>query len=312
MHRTADPSPTRQRLTLRDRKLIESNLRDGKTISAIARILRKWPSVIRYEVKNHLTDGVYLAREAHRQAKALRSTSRKRGFLIELHPLCQEHITHRLRENWSPEAISVELHNLEDPSLRAFSPNAIYDFIYGREDLGLAIYLHTMRAKRHKHKKGKKQQYDRYPSKQRTGWETDTMMFYGSCYAVSVTVDCYSLRVILSRMLVEDIMEKAFAVEKAVSLGDIHHLTYDQREENDSLVFFRRHRGVQSTVSEGPHDKPVVENTIKYLRPYFRFIDVDNLTDMDVDFIADSYNNKIRKKHGWRSPNQVGLLLNTV
>lgn len=311
MHRTAAPSPTRQRLTLRDRKRIESYLRSGKTVSDVARLLNRWPSCIRYEINNHLTEGVYIAVEAHAQAKLLRSTARRGGGVIESNPLLEEVVVDKLREFWSPEAVSAFIHNQEDESLPGVSINTIYRYIYRHPDKALYLYLRS-RKTRLKKRSGKPRQYDRYPSKQRTGWETDTMMFSGCPWAVSVTVECESLRVVLSLMRTEDVMDKAIAIKKVIALEEPTKIIYDQREENNSSMHFRRYWGVQSVISEGPWDKPVVENTIGFLRPYFRLVDVEGLTEQDLDYIAESYNNRWRKKHGWRSPNQVGLLLNTV
>jgi hypothetical protein len=103
----APPARTRrpQFLSLAEREEISRGIAAGETIRAIARRLHRSPSTISREVERNKGARRYRAVDA--DDRAWRRARRPKTCLLAQRPRLATFVADKLRENWSPEQISV-------------------------------------------------------------------------------------------------------------------------------------------------------------------------------------------------------------
>ena len=115
-------------LTIDERSCIEYNLRNGVSISTIARVLRRNKSTVSRELRRNKEKGEYQPVKAQAAYQERRKNCIPEVNIYE--PL-KEYIISNLKQRWSPEQIAnrVKIEHPNDPRMRV-SFTSIYNWIY--------------------------------------------------------------------------------------------------------------------------------------------------------------------------------------
>src|SRR5262245_42326563 len=107
-----------QRLTYFERQVIQSGIRVGKAVRAIARSLARDHRVIQKEVKRNTGGGrMYDARIAQRLAEGREKKRHTPKLEKYENEDLRKYIVSKLKENWSPEQIAGVLKEQPPPGL---------------------------------------------------------------------------------------------------------------------------------------------------------------------------------------------------
>jgi len=116
----------------------------------IAAVLGRNVSSISREIRCRKTKGNYDPEKAHHKARVKRQNSKYQGMKIVGNAPLREYIETKLQEDWSPEAISGRIHDV-DRQLKYISAKGIYKFI--QSVYGARFFRHlTYKGKRRKPK----------------------------------------------------------------------------------------------------------------------------------------------------------------
>ena len=133
--RPDDWSPAPGRLSAEEREEIMVGLRDGESMSSVARRLGRSPSTITREVEANGGSQNYGAWRAHCRARA--QVRRPKAAKLD-HPLLVEQVSTWLEELWSPQEITSRLQlEFPDDLMMQVSHETIYQslFVQGRGEL---------------------------------------------------------------------------------------------------------------------------------------------------------------------------------
>lgn len=310
---------------------IEQMLKEAASIPQIAQRLGRDSSAINRELnRNRNMLGNYTAESAQRLAERRRRKPRKRK--IEKLPLLKDYIAEHLRESWSPEQISGRLKLEEMPY--TVCAETIYRFIYdyqsGSGHREWRKWLPRKKCRRTR-RGGRRSQTKRLiaqqchisqrPAEVETRevlghWEGDTIRFIKSRKSnVTTLAERVSRLVVLiknengtSKTVmsgIKNFMECSYPKTK-IFLS----ITVDQGSE------FVRHWLLKAYLRDGtyycnpgsPQQRGTNENTNGRLRRDLpRDIDIDQITQEQLNAIADKHNNRPRKCLGWATPIEVYL-----
>lgn len=307
-----DSSPTTRtatRLTLRDRKRIAEGLAANKSIAAIARDLPHHSRTgVLYEV-HRFPAGQYDPYLAHTAARA--SKRRGKQSKVAQHEDLRAYVEECLYKFWSPQQISVSLDG-NTFGLPSVSATSIYTFVYQEK---LTRYLRTKRAKSCKRSQQKEKiryMRGRYKTWTANDWQLDTMYFMDCPEGLAVLVNCVSKRIYLQRVRYNDSDDVRNFLHRLVMEGVLtsqSRVSFDHREENSCLPYFRRVHGVGLNQVDKPYHKGLVENTVRLLRDFFHVgTDLRTYTDLDIQAVEDILNDRIRQSLGWMTPRRASLL----
>ena len=318
-------TPRAGRLTVVEREQVLLGLARGDSFSAIARGLGRAPSTVSREVTaNGGRDG-YRAWHAHQRARE--QVRRPKPFKLHDGPLLSE-VALRLRQLWSPEAISGRLRSdFPDNLEMRVSHETIYQslFVQGRGELRreLARCLRSGRtARRHR---GRIESRGRLPgmvmlserpaeANDRTvpgHWEGDLIMGAGSRSAVGTLVE-RSTRFLLLLHLGSD--KTAVNVEKMMRQAVValpeqlrRSITWDQGAEMAAHATFTVATGIPVFFCDphSPWQRGSNENTNGLLRQYLpKGTDLSTVTVAQLQTVQDSLNGRPRKTLGYMTPSE--------
>jgi len=134
-------------IDLAERRAIARARKQGKGVNEIAHMRKRSTSSISEELRAGTKDGVYCAVYAERQARKRRRESKQKCLKVAMDPALKTHVTKKLKENQTPEAISGRL-KTHDTHLTYASPKAIYHFVHSPHGGPLEHHLHRKRVKR--------------------------------------------------------------------------------------------------------------------------------------------------------------------
>lgn len=145
------------KLTASERDLIAIWKAEGKSIRLIAKRLSRCPSTICDEIHRNLYEGeYYISNYAQRQTEKRRMTANRRNPLKDRKVI--HYVEDKLREGWTPDLISGRL-KLVFPTDKSWyiSGEAIYQYIYRKENQELGLWEYLPRGhKRRRKKKGRR------------------------------------------------------------------------------------------------------------------------------------------------------------
>ena len=315
-----------RQLNAQERSALAALHAQGASLAQMASYLGRHRSTVWRELRRNATphDGRYRAARAHERAEARRKRTRRRSQVGREHLRRVEAL---LREQWSPEQVSGHLARSKELSI---SHETIYRHVWRDWKKGGTLYLHLRGARKNCRKRyGGRDSRGRLPGKRKIGerpawiekrrqlghWEIDTMMGQSlgqSSHCILTLVERKSGYVLIGKLA-------ARTVEQA----------------NQALLgLMRRHRGKFRTITADngtefhwygkveavsrvkfyfatPHhswERGTNENTNGLIRQYLpKGQPLAGVTQSQCDTIAEHLNNRPRKRHGYKTPNQCFL-----
>lgn len=316
---------TFKHLTDKDRVRIEVLLKEGFRPSSIAKKLGVNRSTISREVKIRGTPTGYHAEIAQINYKIKRKKCRPKR-IIEETP-AGSHVIEKIRAGWSPETISGRLKLEIEFGLRKenefINPESIYQFVY-ESDFGKKekLYEYLRRGKKHRTKKhGRKSQKSIIPNRvfidlrpkeiderKTVGhWEGDTI-HYPQKKGVNSLVERRARYAILTKLERRTAELTTKAVIQRLETHYRKSLTLDSGTENIEHEKIAQALDLSVFFCHAYHswEKGSNENLNGLVRNYLpRRTDLSQISQEDLDDIADELNNRPRKILGFQTPKEV-------
>jgi len=319
---------TYRHLREHDRDRMEALLKSGHEQSEIAHILKVDKSTISREIKRNrrkskkrkkVRKGPYEASVAEHKAYCRRKYAKFQGKKIEGNKKLRHYITRKLKEYWSPDAISGRMR--DDHKSFYASKTAIYDWLRSVYGQYWCRYLESRRYYRRKHK-GIKSKRVLIPhrigiesrsrgatNRTRYGhFEGDTMLSgkkTGSKNALSVIFerkarygDARKIPSLKPKTFAASIQDMTEDIEKAKSM------TFDNGIENTQHETI----GIPTFFCNPYHswEKGGVENFIGMIRRFIpKGADLSKYSASYVKMVVDILNHKPRKSLGYKTPYEV-------
>jgi len=309
-------------LTLEERYILGNYKSNGDSIAEIARKLDRHRSTIWREIKRnscHRTDGAYRPTKAQARTQSRRSRSRR---LWQHTKKEWKLVVAKLRENWSPEQISIRFRKL---GILNISHETIYRYIWTDKKHGGDLYLclrqaYKIRRKRHNskdsrgRKAGKLMIEDRpkhIEYRRKIGhWEIDTVMGKGSRDCIVTIVERMSGYTLIGKL--DDRTTKTLN-KRTVSLIDknidqFKTITADNGTEFNQYEDIEEKTGVTFYFANPYHswERGTNENTNGLIRQYLpKGESMASLTQAKCNAIANKLNQRPRKRLNGLTPAEV-------
>lgn len=319
-------------LTLKDRITIGIRYKDGRSISQIAKEIRRNKGTICREIDGRPRRGVgkYQAHVNHQKALNRRLDKKPNRLKSEF---IQSYVKEKMKIGWSPEQISLRLSI--DHKGQSISHEAIYQFVYAQVKRGgngkvkegcqdLRPYL----ARRHKRRQCKgfrqAQKADKpfLPSiesrpavvngRKRIGdWEDDTMVSRESSDRLKTINERVSGIVLIGKMKDGTIAESNRVVENR--LGAIPEnirktLTRDRGTENLGYQELQEKLAIDCYFARAycSQDRGSNENTNGLIRRFFpKKTNFSKVSDEEINRVEYLLNSRPRKRHGGKTPLEI-------
>jgi transposase, IS30 family len=320
-----EPAPGR--LIRADREEISRGLRAGETLSAIARRLGRTTSTISREVAANGGRAAYRGWAAH--SRAWQRARRPKPCKLD-HPPLLEQVEEWLLEWWSPDEISQRLRiEFADDPMMQVSHETIYQSLYvqGRGELRreLARCLRTGRTSRRSHDRAARSNQGRIPGMVNIAerppeaddrrvpghWEGDLIVGKDGRSVVGTLVERSTRYALLLHLPHgKDAHSVEAAMQKAIAKlpGELFRtITWDQGKEMARHATFSIDTGIKIYFCDphSPWQRGSNENTNGLLRQYMpKGTDLSVLSEVDLDAIARSLNDRPRKTLGYMKPSE--------
>ena len=315
-----------EQLNAEERSVLAALRTVGLSKAEIARQMGRHRSTVGRELQRNAAphDGRYRAGRAHQRAHARRYRSRRNSQFGRAQ---WERVERLLREEWSPEQVSGHLWRTGE---LAISHETIYRHVWRDLKKGGKLHRHLRCARKQCRKR-----YGRYDSRgrlagkrmigerpasvetrQRSGhWEIDTMMGESlgeSSDCILTLVERKSGYVLIGKMAARTAAEANRVLLELIARhpGRTATITADNGTE------FHWYEKVEA-VNPGkfyfatPHhswERGTNENTNGLIRQYLpKGETMAKVTQNKCDKIAEHLNNRPRKRHGYKTPNQCFL-----
>ena len=307
-----------KKLTAADRKAIEVLLGCNFTPAEVARKVGFNKSSICRELKRNGSPNGYFAEMAQANAINLRSKCRRRKILD--FSKYRNHVLERLIAGYSPEQISGRQREIEH--LFNICTETIYKFIYADsycKEKKIFQYLRFARKKRKK-QTGRSVHKAKIPNRvsihvrpaivaERTEighWEGDSVIYVNK-RAINTLNELKTGMLVFTKLERRTAELTISAIERAFSAHPAKTLTLDNGSE------FVKHEQLKarkvSVYFADPYSswqRGSNENSNMLLRGYLpKRANIDELTQEDLDSIAEELNNRPRKRLGYRTPAEV-------
>jgi len=306
-------------LTTQERLTIYQEIQEGRSLASIARDLGRNKSTLSRELSRNGTGLGYLPDLAQRRYRQRRRACRPKPKLGER--ALRRYVVLSLERGWSPEVIAGRLNR--DHGEPLVSHETIYRFIYlsplGRQE---KLWEYLRRGKKHRTQRhGRQAQKTLIPNRvfidqrpveaqerSQTGhWETDSLL-YPHGQALNVLVDRMSRFALVTKL--QDKTAQATTrvlCQRLVSLP-ARTITADNGSEHTNHSLVSQQLGIPFFFCHAYHswEKGTVEQTNGLLRRYLpRRTDLRNLTQEELDQIAEELNQRPRKCLQFLTPKEV-------
>lgn len=304
-------------LTQEQRYQIYALKKAGHTQTGIANTLRVHKSTISRELHRNRGGKGYRPKQAHERALERRQTKNAARITQDTWKL----IERLLREDWSPEQISLWLKAQNLPSV---SHEWIYQHIIQDKRRGGTLHKHLRCQKKRKKRYGAHERRGQMPNRvsiderpaiverrERFGdWEADTIIGKGHKQAIVSLTERKSRLSLISKVQTKGADEVRDAIVTLLeSLAEqVYTITSDNGKE------FARHENIAKTLNAGfyfahPYaswERGLNENTNGLIRQYFpKGYDFSSISRQEIQAVMDKLNNRPRKCLGMNTPNQV-------
>lgn len=318
------------KLTYFERQVLESGLRVGKSVRAIAHCLNRNYRVLQREAnRNTPTHGPYTAALAQAKTQERERNRHVPKLAQPKHQALLEYVTTRVQEDLSPEQISGVLVNQPPPELKGvrICPETIYQYVYGSEGRGQGLYQHLRRAHKKRQKRwARKARSSPIPqrisihvrpedinSKAASGhWESDTLEGKRSTRGnVSVQYERKFQLARLHKLTGKTAGETEAAIRQSVrSLPEVlwQSITFDNGREGATHLNLVRDFNLATYFCDpyASWQKGGVENLNGLIRQYLpKGADLSRLTEDYLYAIQERLNNRPRKSLNYLTPNQA-------
>jgi transposase, IS30 family len=315
-----------KRLVEDERRFIEAARREGLSLRAIGRELRRPHTTISREIERSRQAGNGAYRWVVAQHRARLQARRPKQFCLERQRWLARRVERLLRRKWSPAQISVWLrHQHPDDPRWWVSPEAIYRSLYvqGRGGLRaeLTRHLKSQRTAR-KHGTGPGRiagmvHISQRPAEARDRavaghWEGDLIVGAGNLSAVGMLTERATRFTLLfalphgrSAPAVRDALTKTV---RTIPTQLRRSLTWDNGKEMAEHVAFSVATDLKVYFCDPGHpwQRGTAENTIGLVRAYLpKGDDLSQYTQRQLNQFAAMLNERPRQTLGWRSPAQA-------
>lgn len=294
-------------------------LEKGYTYRAIARVLKRSPNTISYEVSENSVRGIYDPHKAHHKAYVRRKYSKYEAMKVVEDKELRRYVEAKIQSDWSPEQIAGRIRYV-DTHIPSVSYGVIYKYVrsvYGRVlEQRLRYYRRKSGSKRSKTVQLEGRRFiDKRPkivdTKKRYGdWEGDFIVSGKSGKGVLLVLyERKSQYVIIRRLMSRDsVLVNAYLYEIMRGLVYFNSLTLD----ND--ISFRRHEELSRTIGAPVYfchpyhswEKGGVENMNKLIRQYVpKRSDISKYNISFLRNIERKLNTRPRKGLRYRTPYEV-------
>jgi IS30 family transposase len=311
-------------LTSTDRTRIAALKRAGHSQQEIARQLGKHHSTIGRELQRNKTGRVfYNARTADQKAAARRLVANQRFRKLLSGTNLAKYVVRRLKRYWSPEQIVGRLQY--ETGHRVIGYLTIYRYVLAHA--GLKKYLRILKPYRRHWGTKKREQIrdaanrhwiDERPAaannRTRVGdWEGDTVIGIPGRSRLLTYADRLSGKAQAMKVPGGDGLAEAVADRTVGWLGKLpkakrHTMTYDNGTEFDQHEYIEDHASLPVYFAHPYHswERGTNENTNGLYRQFFpKKADLDPVSQHDVDKATRLLNTRPRKRHHYRTPNEV-------
>lgn len=309
------------RLSYKERLIIETEVKAGRGVREIARLLGRNHSVISRELKPDKDQNFlpYAAKRAELRCERKARHGRRRK--LDKDQLLRTFVVSKLTLDWSPEQIVGRLRESPPRNLRNISiaVETIYQFVYALErgEDGRLLYHHLRRAqpKRIRHysrKQAARKIPDRVSIHRRPAlvgyghWETDTV-FGRAHQPISVQYEKKSQLVRLHKLANQTAVENREAIQdtlESLPRKWRQTMTFDNGTEN----YEHNKLGLKTYFCDrySAWQKGGVENMNRLIRQYIpKKSDLDKLTPRQIHDIQERINNRPRKGLKYLTPNEI-------
>lgn len=309
-------------LTRNQRYQISALMKAGHNQTEIANILGVHKSTISREVARNTGQRGYRPKQAHnlaierRQARAMR----------RIDDAIWSNVRKLLKEDWSPEQISLWLSDHHDQTV---SHESIYQYVLADKHAGGTLHKHLRCQKQRRKRYGVYSRRGQIPNqtsiderpaivdkRQRIGdWELDTVIGKRHQQALVTLVERKSKLSLVAKVrqkTAESVTEAIIRLLKPLSPW-VHTLTADNGRE------FAQHEKIAKALGAkfyfahpyASWERGLNENTNGLIRQYFpKQHDFTTITQRQIDRVMDKLNNRPRKTLGIKTPNQVFFGIN--
>lgn len=311
-------------LTSTDRARIAALKRTGHNQREIARQLGKHPTTIGRELARNKTGRTtYNARTAGQKADARRLVANQRFRKLLPGTSLAKYVVRRLKRYWSPEQIAGRLRYETGRSVVSYW--AIYNYILAHPHL--KRYLRRLKPYRRHWGTKKREQIRNQASKHwiddrpeaankrtRVGdWEGDTMVGKPGrsrllTYADRLSGKAQAIKVPGGDGLAEAIAGRTTDYFQKLPKAKRHTMTYDNGTEFSEHEHIGDRTALQVYFAHPYHswERGTNENTNGLYRQFFpKKVDLDPVSQRDVDRATRMLNTRPRKRHQYRTPNEV-------
>ena len=312
-----------EQLNAEERSALAALRRLGLSQAEIGRQLGRHRSTVGRELKRNAApyDGWYRAARAEERAVARRKRSRRNSQFGRAELALVEKL---LRKQWSPEQVSGHLKRTKQLSI---SHETIYRHVWRDLDAGGTLHLHLrcdrkQCRKRYGHydSRGRlagKRKIEERPAavegRRRIGhWEIDTVMGQSlgeSSDCILTLVERKTGYVLIGKLAARTAAEASRATIKLLK----RHPGRCQTITSDNGTEFHRYAEIEAATGlkfyfATPHhswERGTNENTNGLIRQYLpKGVSMTGLTQNECDAIANKLNNRPRKRHGYKTPDQ--------
>ena len=315
-----------RQLNAEERSALAALRRVGLSQAEIARELGRHRSTVWRELKRNAAphDGWYRAGRAEERAVARRKRSRRNSQFGEAEIGRVEEL---LREEWSPEQVSGYLRRTGE---LAISHETIYRHVWRDLKAGGTLHLHLRGARKQCRKRyGRNDSRGRLAGKRRIGerpaaverrersghWEIDTVMgesLWESSDCILTLVERKTGYVLIGKLKARTAAEANRAVLELMARhpGRVATITADNGTEFHWYAKVEAESWVKFYFATPHHswERGTNENTNGLIRQYLpKGRTMAGVTQSQCDRIAEQLNNRPRKRHEYKTPNQCFL-----
>ena len=311
-------------LTYEERVMLSTLKRQGLSVREIARQLGRHFSTLYRELQrnscSHI-DGSYRPSKADRRTCARRSRSRRNRHYTDDH---FKLIRKLLRQKWSPEQISGHIRRFSLMN-RHISHETIYQYLWRDKAEGGALWMHLrqsskQRRKRYRSYDSRGRLADKRHISERPGsvetrryrghWEIDTVMGTGSTDCIVTILERKSGFIQIGKLRDRSTKSLNKKVIRLISRDPISFktITADNGTEFHQYKQVEKRTGVKFYFATPHHswERGSNENANGLIRQYLpKGTTMSELTQIECDRIADKINSRPRKRHNYKTPEEI-------
>jgi IS30 family transposase len=289
----------------------------GYSLRAIARVLKRSPNTISYEIRRNSVNGKYDPVKAHNKARFRKRMRRLQWSKISESPELEKFVIEKLICHWNPDEIAGYLKRNKSRYPWYISKTAIYKWLKTVRGERYDVHLYSRRkGRRRKKSKSKRvvipnrvditRRFLGADNRSRYGhWEDDSIISKRGTRGGAKVAYERKARFIVARKVESMKPEEHAEVERDIfSHVKTRSITRDNGFENR----FHERVGIPSFFcrSYSAWQKGGVENANKMIRRYLpKGTDFDSVSQEDLDYIVSIINGKPRKILGYRSALEV-------